>query len=58
MPPTCQTQSYIPVFIITWVVARLTFFLNPAHDILAAVCFLSLHFLDTVSDVAAVAAYP
>lgn len=22
----------IPVFIITWVVARLTFFLNPAHD--------------------------
>lgn len=25
----------LPVFIITWVVARLTFFLKPAQDILA-----------------------
>jgi hypothetical protein len=30
-------RSTCPVFIITWVVARLTFFLNPAHDMLDAV---------------------
>jgi len=29
-----------PVFIITWVVARLTFFLNPAHDMMAVLLFV------------------
>lgn len=40
-PPRTWAVCTIPVFIITWVVARLTFFLNPAHDIsaLSRKCF-------------------
>ena len=31
----------LPVFIITWVVARLTFFLKPAHDMVVFVVVVS-----------------
>jgi len=30
-----EWRDRLPVFIITWVVARLTFFLKPAHDMTA-----------------------